>query len=166
METFHAVLSTSEEAPEHLIEGLWNRSLQRAIIARQLAGAGPWHADPQLVYVVALLQDIGLVVRLCSDPVRFARVIDLERGGKVSLYDADCAVFGPPHDALGASLLESWNLPEEIIRPIAEHHALNTNSSIVHVVQLAELLASSGRPNPHDPAIETHLQDSRRVINN
>jgi HD-like signal output (HDOD) protein len=164
MESFHAVLSTSDEAPEHHIEGLWNRALQRAIIARQIAGSGPWHADPQLVYVVALLQDIGLVVRLCSDPVRFARVMDLEHAGKVSLYEAESVVFGPTHDALGATLLESWNLPQDIVRPISEHHSKSVTSDLVRVVQLAELLATPGRPNPHDPAIDLHLQESKRLI--
>jgi HD-like signal output (HDOD) protein len=166
MESFHAVMSTSNAAPEHLIEGIWNRSLQRAIIARQLASAGPWVADAQLAYVVALLQDIGLVVRLCSDPVRFSRVMDLEQAGEISLYDAESVVFGPPHDALGASLLESWNLPKEIVRPIAEHHSVSTTNAIVHVVQLADLLASPGKPSPHDPSIEAYLQESWRVINN
>jgi HD-like signal output (HDOD) protein len=166
MESFHAVMSTSDGAPEHLIEGLWNRSLQRAIIARQLASAGPWVADAQLAYVVALLQDLGLVARLCSDPVRFARVMELEQAGEISLYDAECAVFGPPHDTLGASLLESWNLPKEIVRPIAEHHSTSTANPIVHVVQLADLLATPGKPSPHDPSIEAYLQESWRVVNN
>jgi HD-like signal output (HDOD) protein len=166
METFQAVLETGEDVPEQLVEMLWNRSLQRAIIAQKIANHGPWRVDSQLVYVVALLQDIGLVVRLCSEPTKYQRVVELERAGKVSLYEADQVIFGTPHDVLGAALLTSWNLPTEIVSAIAEHHAQSSTSDLVKVVQLSDLLVTGGRPSPHDPAVELHMQESKRIISN
>ncbi len=69
------------------------------------------------------------------------------------LYDAERAVMGYDHAAVGQALLSSWNLPATLQEPVAHHHRplrasrFQVEVSVVHVADIlahALLMGSSG----------------------
>jgi HD-like signal output (HDOD) protein/ActR/RegA family two-component response regulator len=154
IEAFQTVSGKVSPKSLQLIEVIWEKSLRRATISKLIAEQWPGFKDPNLPYVASLLQDIGYVVRLCSDPDAYRRMIDLISLHGVLSYEADVRVFTIPHDVVGAALLQYWNLPAPIVEGVARHHRLTGDNDLAKIVQIAETLESGDAALPRDPAIQ------------
>ena len=77
IETFQNLAGSLDDKSLHLVEHIWDQALRRASICKTIAEQCPASKDPNLPYVASLLQDLGLVVRLCSEPDNYARMLDL-----------------------------------------------------------------------------------------
>lgn len=102
------------------IDLFWRRSISTAVSAKLLARATGNHAED--LFITALLQDIGILALFLTAPVAFTEVLDNKRISGKSMYEAEQERFGFDHSALGAHLLESWQLPAAIYEPIRCHH--------------------------------------------
>ena len=99
----------------------WRRALTAAVAAEMISTlVGSLNHD---IFVTALLQDIGILVIQASDPQTYRKVFQLKSQQQIPLCDAERQTFGFDHQELGAELLASWQLPEEIHAPIRYHHA-------------------------------------------
>lgn len=99
----------------------WRRALTAAVAADTVSRqAGIPNPD---IFVISLLQDIGILVMQSGSPQEYQRVFLLREQQGTQLCDAERAVFGFDHQELGAELLKSWQLPEAIYAPIRHHHA-------------------------------------------
>lgn len=147
-------------APEllHHVEDVWHRAVRRARLARLIAGQWSGFSDQHLAYMTSLLQDIGYVIRLSMDPVRYRRFLALHREGGHTLYEAEVLSFGIPHDEVGAALLEHWNLPGAIVDAVRRHHAERGTDAFLQILQTADQLESGDRKLPHDPVIDAGLE--------
>jgi len=98
----------------------WRRALTAAVAAETTAAlSGKPNHD---IFVIALLQDIGILVMNSSSPQAYQQVFELKQVEKIPLLDAEKQIFGCDHQEVGAELLKSWQLPEEIYAPIRNHH--------------------------------------------
>jgi HD-like signal output (HDOD) protein len=133
------------------IERLWEQSIRRAMIAKNLSIAMRGMTDAHIVYAAALFQDVGYLVRLCTDPTTTGKMFAMKENEKCTLHAAEVKHFAVLHDEIGAALLERWNFPPEIVRCVADHHRDSRGSTLVQTVQIAEILDSVGAPlEPHD----------------
>lgn len=99
----------------------WRRALTAAVAAETISKqVGISNHD---IFVISLLQDIGILVMQDSSPLEYQQVFLLRERQGAPLCDAERAVFGFDHQELGAELLKSWQLPEAIYAPIRHHHA-------------------------------------------
>jgi HD-like signal output (HDOD) protein len=143
IEAFHSLGTVADQSVMQVVDQLWTRALRRATIAKNIAERWEGLRDRNIIYVSSLLQDIGLVVRACTDPESMAYFLSLTEKGKTPFLEADARVFGITHDEVGAALLEYWNLPAEIVTSVARHHAMTGIEPLVQVMQIAEALEGS-----------------------
>jgi len=100
--------------------------------------------EPEEVGSIGLLHDIGKVVLSKFLPDEFARVCALVDERHICFYEAELEVLGLTHAALGASLLEKWNLPSCTVIPVEFHHYSELPSEYrkeTALLKLANLLA-------------------------
>jgi two-component system, cell cycle response regulator len=104
----------------------WRRALTAAVAAEMTAAlVGMPNHD---IFVIALLQDIGIMVMHSSSPHAYQQVFEL-KNAQMSLLEAEKRIFGFDHQEVGAELLKSWQLPEEIYSPIRNHHQCDAVSN-------------------------------------
>jgi len=122
----------------------WRRALTAAVAA-ELTGklTGGSSRD---IFVVALLQDIGIMVLNSCCPQTYQLVFHERKNHRTPLCEAERKIFGFDHQELGAEVLRSWQLPEEIYAPIRNHHQCDTFSGHHReqsaILCIADLLSS------------------------
>ncbi len=124
---------------------LWRHSLVTAtaseIIANDFADL---HAEPPVAFTVGLLHDIGKLVlsQLLTADLQAAirRLIEQD---KLARSEAEKAVLGTDHGEVGALLLQTWHLPEEVVEAVANHHqpTLKPRPRLSVVTHLANCVA-------------------------
>jgi putative nucleotidyltransferase with HDIG domain len=164
IEAFHNICKNPGPECQHHVEEIWDMSLARGRIAKTIAQQWTPRIDPHLPYVTALLQDIGYVVRICSEPQQFVKYLQLVRSGEKTKYEADAQVFGITHEEVGAALLEYWNFPSEIVQTVASHHKKVADTELARIVQIAEGVAVVDLTNPHDPSLDHQIVNWRQKL--
>ena len=148
---FGGAMSTT--LPGYAIEAreLWSHSLTAAVAAEQLVKSGvPLEVEPPVAFTAGLLHDIG---KLAMNQVLDA---DAQTAVRASIAQkslprniAEREVLGTDHCEVGAHLLKTWRLPDEIVEAVARHHRPVTApapklSAVIHVSNcLAHLVGSS-----------------------
>jgi putative nucleotidyltransferase with HDIG domain len=100
---------------------LWRHSVAVAIGTGELATA--LHLNPSdFMFTASLLHDIGKIVLGTFVDVDATPITALAFREKVPFQEAEKRVLGIDHAEVGAVLLESWNLPPEIILVVRWHH--------------------------------------------
>lgn len=112
--------------PGYAVEAneLWQHSLITASAAEILANQIPeLNIEPPVAFTTGLLHDIGKLV--------FSQILtaDLQAairtriaGAHISRSEAEQQLLGTDHAEVGACLLRSWKLPEEIVEAVEHHH--------------------------------------------
>ena len=100
----------------------WKRSITAAVGAELLTDiVSNKRGD---LFVTALLQDIGIVIMYLSQKDNYLKVFDEKQASGVTVEAAERKIFGFDHQELGAHVLESWGLSENIYVPVRFHHDL------------------------------------------
>ncbi|HVN48863.1 MAG TPA: HDOD domain-containing protein [Bacteroidota bacterium] len=153
VDVFENMVNVAHRDIREHYETLWNGSLRRALVAKRIAENFDMVRDASAVHVAALLQDIGLLARLCLEPEKYSEMIHLAANDHISQYGAELRVFSTTHDELGSALLNRWNFPHEVIFAVANHHGESFGDQITQVVQIADALDPVGCIEPHDEAL-------------
>jgi putative nucleotidyltransferase with HDIG domain len=148
---FGGAMSTT--LPGYAIEAkeLWSHSLTTAVAAEQLVKSGvPMEVESPVAFTAGLLHDIG---KLALNQVLDADAQTAIRSCIVQKHlprnIAEREVLGTDHCEVGAHLLKTWRLPDEIVEAVARHHRPVTApepklSAVIHVSNcLAHLVGSS-----------------------
>jgi diguanylate cyclase (GGDEF)-like protein len=98
----------------------WRRAITAAVAAELTASLVGLKS--QDIFVTALLQDIGIIAFHASCPEEYRLAMKEKLAIQEPLYMIEQRFFGFDHQELGAALLSSWRLPEEIYIPIRYHH--------------------------------------------
>jgi len=112
--------------PGYAVEAneLWRHSLLTATASELVAAdAYTMSVEAPVAFTVGLLHDIGKLAlgqALTQEIQNEIRQL-VEQGG-AARTEAEKKVLGADHAEIGACLLKSWNLPEEIIEAVAHHH--------------------------------------------
>jgi putative nucleotidyltransferase with HDIG domain len=109
-------------APTPQERDLWRHAITVAGYAQGIARA--CRLGTQAVedaYIAGLLHDIGALLLLTRFPKQFSPI--LQAGDEPSVLQRERELFGYDHADIGAMIAEHWQLPERIVRVIAEHHA-------------------------------------------
>jgi len=99
---------------------LWRHSLAVALASDRLAKL--LERNPEGCFESGLLHDIGKVVLDWLYPELFRNAVADADARGISIADAEQAVFGMNHAAVGGLLGEYWNLPETVVETIRYHH--------------------------------------------
>jgi putative nucleotidyltransferase with HDIG domain len=138
--------------PGYAVEAneLWRHSLVTATAAESVVESlSDLNVDTPIAFTVGLLHDIGKLVLSQALTVEFQdeirRLVEHE---KYSRSEAEKAVIGTDHAEVGAHLLQSWHLPEDVVEAVANHHqpVLKPRprlSVVTHLANCAAHLAGS-----------------------
>lgn len=99
----------------------WRRSIMASIAGRTL---GRWckHPDPELIFLSALLQDIGLLALNAVAPEVTRTLTTDAQDNHIQLQILEKQYFGCDHAKMGKWVAQSWQLPEEFQTAIASSH--------------------------------------------
>ena len=144
----------------------WRRSIFASMAARAI-GKHFAHADTELMFLAALLQDIGILAlnEVASDELMALQRHPLE--GHADLYRLELEHLGVDHSQVGAWLAEQWQLPEEFQVAILYSHTPELFEtppdfqSLVDVVSLSGLIADIWMTPHTDAAIVTVREKSQ-----
>lgn len=124
---------------------LWRHSLTAATAAEYIVSNGiDINVDPHVAFTVGLLHDIGkLVLGQVLTPEHQTTIRELIQDKKNSRWEAEKLVLGTDHAEVGGALLRAWNLPEDIIEGVANHHqpVVDPKPKLSAVAHLANCLA-------------------------
>ncbi len=139
--SFGLVKTLVSGAPARLHQLYWKRSLTMAAAARRCALlSNDPEAHPDTAFTAGLLADLGMLalaqmetkkyLEICQEPDHTMRQVQLER-----------ETFGFDHMAVGGRLLARWNLSEEMVQAVANHHVyLPMCPELNHTLLVANLL--------------------------
>lgn len=139
--SFGLVKSLVSGAPAKFHQVYWKRSLTMAAAARRCALlSGDPEAHPDTAFTAGLLADLGMLalaqmettryLEICQEPDHTMRQVQLER-----------EAFGFDHMAVSGRLLSRWNLSEDMVQAVANHHVyLPMCPELNHTLLVATLL--------------------------
>lgn len=122
---------------------LWRQSLAVAMVARTLAGQRDLMSLPA-IYTAALLKDIGKVIlhEYVADQLPAIQKMVAEKS--MSFVEAEKAVLGIDHPALGGIIAKQWHFSPHMTYMIENHHLPNPasrNDPATATLYLADMVA-------------------------
>jgi PAS domain S-box-containing protein len=149
--------------------GFWLHSIASAVISEEVSKElNTGRADSEMnAYTAGLLHDIGKAILLLSDATGYRKVTDLVKELKVTFMEAEQQVFGFDHSDVSAFLFRYWELSENLITPVRNHHQsvdyLTQNpDSTTSIVAIANQIAHISGFNTHPD--EPPYQVSKQLI--
>lgn len=136
---------------------LWRHSLTTATAAEYLvSNVVEMNVDAHVAFTIGLLHDIGkLVLNQVLTPEYQSGIQTALATKGLSRSEAEKEVLGTDHAEAGGMLLQSWNLPDDIVEAVSNHHhpVLEPQpklSAIAHAADYIAHLVSSA------PGLENH----------
>jgi HD-like signal output (HDOD) protein len=117
-------LHIPQEGPFGL-DAFWRHSVYAARLVEQLAGLlpGRQRLPRGTAYLAGLLQNLGrLVLGHTFQPEFYILNRFAQANPTLSTCELERQVLGVTHDQIGAWLMESWGLPQELIIAVRHHH--------------------------------------------
>lgn len=146
--TFALVETLTHGSMQRIYSDYWLRSLAMSSVAAQLSRIdGDIPEDD--AYAAGLLADLGVLVLAQFERELYRPICETNRHG-FRLVAAEREVFGFDHALLGGRLLQNWQIPDNIVRAIIEHHPETadgmteielSDDGLTEVVQLANVAA-------------------------
>jgi putative nucleotidyltransferase with HDIG domain len=131
---------------------LWHHSLTSAMAAEVVVNSGlDLSVEAPVAFTAGLLHDIGkLVVTQFLDADKQSAILGYISMNGVPRVEAERAILGTDHAEVGAWLLKSWNLPEDIVEAVANHHrpVLEPRPQLSVVAHLANCTAHLANSAP------------------
>ncbi|MCC5858367.1 MAG: HDOD domain-containing protein [Ectothiorhodospiraceae bacterium] len=135
--------------------GFWEHSAATAALARALALE--LGENPELAFIAGLLHDLGRAVLDAWFPREFLAVLRYRERHDVWIGDAEAAVLGFDHCAVGERVAAWWGVPPLVVQAIGWHHrpdepqGAHPVTGIVHVSDV--VVRGMRRGNPGDDTI-------------
>jgi putative nucleotidyltransferase with HDIG domain len=119
----------------------WDHSVACALVAEELAQAMDQPKDR--AYTAGLLHDIGRLALLASYPVEYNNLFAAARESGFDELERERELFNIDHCAAGAWLARDWQLPDDFVEAISQHHHSEAiDSSLVSIVTAAHRVAN------------------------
>lgn len=114
-------LIEQKKMPNFDMQAHWEHSLKTAILARLMAEeCNVLHSEP--FFIGGLLHDIGTMVIVLKLP-ELSRTLYMRFPEEtMSIHDIERQTLGFTHADVGAELLASWSLPNELVEAVRHHH--------------------------------------------
>ena len=133
------------------LETLWKHGVITGTWARDIAKSQDIGSiGVEGAFMAGLLHDIGLLVLATNFPEQYGEVLTNLRNDRVSVCDAERAVFKASHEDVGAYLLGLWGVSDAIVEAVAYHHhpreRCQEGFSLLAAVHVANALEEAGDP--------------------
>ena len=149
---------------QNIINDFWNQSLNKANISRRIAEKWNEKVDRDLVFISALLCNIGIIAWLYTEPDTFNTFMHKSRNNEITTYEAERKLFVFEHNKIGSILLQLWNFPQKIIYIVENHHSTKLSDPYIQIIQLADQLSKPEPDSPHNPLIESLIDEYKEKL--
>lgn len=129
------------------LDWYWSSTLARAVAAREVSEQ-LFKRSGDEAFLAGLLQDLGVLVMLRELGGPYARLVTEAIEYRAELSALEQSALGFDHVQLTAGLLAHWNMPQVLVRAIAEPRRpqrlaklRDEHAQLTRVLHLAELLA-------------------------
>ncbi|MEE9554977.1 MAG: HDOD domain-containing protein [candidate division Zixibacteria bacterium] len=125
------------------IIAFWIRSLGCGLIAKFLCEKINKFDLIELAFISGFMHDIGEPMLAGAFPREYDEILKL-KGGQHDVYKTERVLLGIDHMRAGDIMARRWNLPPELINPIAKHHRVKkqpdekSRDLLVDIVYLAD----------------------------
>jgi len=136
-------------------ERFWEQSLAAAV-ASKLIMAQVSDGDPEEVFTVSLLQNLGKLILACAYGEVYDQILADADGSEKRLLELEEERIGANHAYIGSEAAKHWQFPETLAVPILYHHdpesyphkdsELYTEIRVVHLAALVANIMYSGKP--------------------
>jgi putative nucleotidyltransferase with HDIG domain len=97
---------------------LWRHVVACALLADATARGG---VSGSAAFTAGLLHDLGRLAMAHQMPARYAEVVRLTQEGLETPW-AEARVLGLDHMEAGVAVAQAWQIPDEVVQAIADHH--------------------------------------------
>ena len=104
---------------------VWQQALECASLCQSLAPhcKGAIRPEKGLSYLSGLLHNFGYLLFGHLHPAEYKQLNALvSQHPTIDIRSLELHSFGISHDMIGMELMKSWQMPQEIIRAVSEHH--------------------------------------------
>ena len=120
----------------------WDHSVACALIAEELAEAMDVPKDR--AYTAGLLHDVGRLALLACYPNEYGNLIVVARENDFDELECERQLFDIDHCAAGEWLGREWNLPQDFVDAIGQHHTAEADDrSMISVITAANAVADT-----------------------
>ncbi len=138
----------------------WNHAFTTSVLMNSLVKGIPGQ-ESGCLQLTALLHDIGKIVLRRKYGRRYKYVLEQCSGSGLPPHEAERLEFGCDHGVIGSWLLESWQMRQDLVIPIANHHQASLPESFPKETALLAIadwidneVRSQPRPAPCQEAFE------------
>jgi putative nucleotidyltransferase with HDIG domain len=161
---FGSVMTVSSLSYTIEMNELWEHSLVTAMASQiVLDGVPELSAETNVAFTANLLHDIGKMVLAQTVKLEeLAEIRDRISRKLISGVDAEKEVLGLDHAEVGAALLQSWRLPENIVEAVGNHHrpVFKSRPPLSVVVHIANAVAHRAKPPPGQSVHDTNITEA------
>lgn len=100
----------------------WKHQFLVGMIAKELSRMTDV-GKPDNMFTVGLLHDVGKLVTALRRPEDWEAISELAEERDIPYPEAEEQYWGMDHAVIGALMLKSWDLPDDLVEPINWHHA-------------------------------------------
>jgi HD-like signal output (HDOD) protein/CheY-like chemotaxis protein len=134
------------------LETLWKHGILTGTSSRDIAKSqNIGSIVVEGAFMAGLLHDVGVLVLVTNFSEQYGEVLANLRKDRVSVCDAERAVFEVSHEDVGASLLGLWGMSDAIVEAVAFHHhpgeCCQEGFSVLAAVHVANALEEAGGLN-------------------
>lgn len=112
--------------------------------------------DPEEVFTVSLLQNLGKLILACAYRETYDQLLEEAAGSEKRLLELEDERIGANHAYIGGEAAKHWNFPDSLAIPIIHHHDpesyagedadIKTEIGVVHLAALLANIMYSGNP--------------------
>jgi putative nucleotidyltransferase with HDIG domain len=124
---------------------LWLHGAAAHLAVKAIQAEKPNGKVPQTALTAALVHDIGKLVMVRHLKADVAVILQHCRDEKTTFVEAERALFGTDHAAVGAAMARKWKFPEPITEAIERHHdaELRESNPLIDAVVTANLVSKT-----------------------
>ncbi len=139
--SFGLVKTLVSGAPAQFHQQYWKRSLTMAAAARECAQLMDEHSvDPDTAFATGLISDLGMLAMAQLETDQYIEIAE-EPDHTIDLVRREREAFGFDHMAVSRRLMTRWQLPEELVDAVGNHHTyLPASPPLNQVALIANLI--------------------------
>jgi HD-like signal output (HDOD) protein len=100
----------------------WKHSVTTAIACREIIRLQHQDLLEKFGYLAGLMHDVGKILFMRAFNQEYSHLLEEQVGSGKDLFLLENEILGANHGQVGAWMVDKWNLPKEIVEPIAYHH--------------------------------------------